>query len=344
MVPCLSAGRAIRHRACALRDTTNAILEAELDTEFEKLCDEIMESRERRGETPSKTVPDYYYTRPLHPPHMTSLDGSPSNYPMRYSRRARGMDIEGSTPPPPEPSEKNSASPPSTTKTLAQNELTLTEGPKIYSVVKRVRLPRAVARNKSPWCRPNRARFRKVIVYLDECGNEVTPPGGDGDAGSKVSDQKEKKPTEDPEEGDITDTSRAQLHGEEKENHPAPNPNSPNHPASPNSPTPSTASHTRSVSRQGPAVTSPITIHTRSTSPRSSSPRSVSPRGGRLEVSVDPCHRQVAEKLSPAGSTMALDQSPRMMRRRVGHKVFLTRTRIHRNCLHFKVLNQNIPK
>ena len=41
--------RAIRHRACTLKDTAQAILAAELDEGFEKLCEEIKESMDRRG-------------------------------------------------------------------------------------------------------------------------------------------------------------------------------------------------------------------------------------------------------------------------------------------------------
>jgi len=43
------ADRAIRHRACALKDTADAIIAAELDTDFDKMCEEIMKARERRG-------------------------------------------------------------------------------------------------------------------------------------------------------------------------------------------------------------------------------------------------------------------------------------------------------
>lgn len=41
--------RLIRHRACALRDTAYAIIKEELDEDFEKLCEEIQESRKKRG-------------------------------------------------------------------------------------------------------------------------------------------------------------------------------------------------------------------------------------------------------------------------------------------------------
>jgi len=41
--------RAIRHRACALKDTAYAYISADLDPQFEKLCEDIVKSRERRG-------------------------------------------------------------------------------------------------------------------------------------------------------------------------------------------------------------------------------------------------------------------------------------------------------
>lgn len=45
-----SADRQIRHRACALKDTVHAIIRDELDEDFEKICEEIKESRRKRGE------------------------------------------------------------------------------------------------------------------------------------------------------------------------------------------------------------------------------------------------------------------------------------------------------
>ncbi|XP_038606801.1 ATPase family AAA domain-containing protein 2B [Tachyglossus aculeatus] len=39
----------IRHRACTLKDTAHAIIAAELDPEFNKLCEEIKEARRKRG-------------------------------------------------------------------------------------------------------------------------------------------------------------------------------------------------------------------------------------------------------------------------------------------------------
>lgn len=45
-----SPDRQIRHRACALKDTVHAIIRDELDEDFEKICEEIKESRRKRGE------------------------------------------------------------------------------------------------------------------------------------------------------------------------------------------------------------------------------------------------------------------------------------------------------
>uniref|UniRef100_A0A4W3IHG0 ATPase family AAA domain-containing protein 2 n=1 Tax=Callorhinchus milii TaxID=7868 RepID=A0A4W3IHG0_CALMI len=41
--------RIIRHRACTLKDTSHAIVAAELDPEFNKLCEDIRESRRKQG-------------------------------------------------------------------------------------------------------------------------------------------------------------------------------------------------------------------------------------------------------------------------------------------------------
>uniref|UniRef100_A0A452SDH7 Bromo domain-containing protein n=1 Tax=Ursus americanus TaxID=9643 RepID=A0A452SDH7_URSAM len=46
----------IRHRACTLKDTAHAIIAAELDPEFNKLCEEIKEARIKRGKTFVKQV------------------------------------------------------------------------------------------------------------------------------------------------------------------------------------------------------------------------------------------------------------------------------------------------
>ncbi|XP_042321587.1 ATPase family AAA domain-containing protein 2 isoform X2 [Sceloporus undulatus] len=56
--------RLIRHRACSLRDTAYAIIKEEMDEDFEQLCEEIKESRKKRGCSSSKYAPSYYYVMP----------------------------------------------------------------------------------------------------------------------------------------------------------------------------------------------------------------------------------------------------------------------------------------
>ena len=48
-IPTFLTDKIIRHRACTLKDTAHAIIAAELDPEFNKLCEEIKEARIKRG-------------------------------------------------------------------------------------------------------------------------------------------------------------------------------------------------------------------------------------------------------------------------------------------------------
>uniref|UniRef100_A0A8C7YVY0 ATPase family AAA domain containing 2 n=1 Tax=Oryzias sinensis TaxID=183150 RepID=A0A8C7YVY0_9TELE len=59
--------RQIRHRACALKDTVHAIIQEELDEDFEKICDEIKESRKRRGCSTTEFAPTFYHVLPKQP-------------------------------------------------------------------------------------------------------------------------------------------------------------------------------------------------------------------------------------------------------------------------------------
>ncbi|XP_038832951.1 ATPase family AAA domain-containing protein 2-like isoform X3 [Salvelinus namaycush] len=56
--------RQIRHRACALKDTVQAIVKDELDEDFEKICEDIKESRGTRGCSTSRFAPSYYHVHP----------------------------------------------------------------------------------------------------------------------------------------------------------------------------------------------------------------------------------------------------------------------------------------
>uniref|UniRef100_A0A4W5PQQ5 ATPase family AAA domain-containing protein 2 n=1 Tax=Hucho hucho TaxID=62062 RepID=A0A4W5PQQ5_9TELE len=46
----------IRHRACSLKDTAHAMLASELDPEFHRICEDIKESRRKRGEEHTHTL------------------------------------------------------------------------------------------------------------------------------------------------------------------------------------------------------------------------------------------------------------------------------------------------
>lgn len=46
---CGFSDKVIRHRACSLKDTAHAIFAAELDPEFDRMCEEIKEARKKRG-------------------------------------------------------------------------------------------------------------------------------------------------------------------------------------------------------------------------------------------------------------------------------------------------------
>lgn len=59
--------RQIRHRACALKDTVHAIIKDELDEDFEKICEEIKESRRTRGCAVAKFAPSFYHVLPKQP-------------------------------------------------------------------------------------------------------------------------------------------------------------------------------------------------------------------------------------------------------------------------------------
>lgn len=59
--------RQIRHRACALKDTVHAIIKDELDEDFEKICEEIKESRKTRGCGVAKYAPSFYHVLPKQP-------------------------------------------------------------------------------------------------------------------------------------------------------------------------------------------------------------------------------------------------------------------------------------
>lgn len=92
--------KTIRHRACALQDAAHALVDTELDWEFEKICQEIVQSRKERGEVSAPYVPNN--AAPSQPPpadgnaheevHLDapSEDGATNK---RFSRRIRGLHV-----------------------------------------------------------------------------------------------------------------------------------------------------------------------------------------------------------------------------------------------------------
>ncbi|XP_075525041.1 ATPase family AAA domain-containing protein 2-like isoform X1 [Dermacentor variabilis] len=95
----------IRHRACALQDAANALVDTELDWGFEKICQDIVQARKERGEEPVPYVPKNYHVAPrpapgnsdapvpdLPQPEASNEEAGPK----RFSRRLRGMVVVAS--------------------------------------------------------------------------------------------------------------------------------------------------------------------------------------------------------------------------------------------------------
>ncbi|XP_064486868.1 ATPase family AAA domain-containing protein 2-like [Ornithodoros turicata] len=90
----------IRHRACALRDAAYALVDTELDWEFEKICQDILQARKDRGEDFSQYAPKHYHVLPRLPAEHCNEAGQPSEtpasddgHPKRFSRRIRGLEV-----------------------------------------------------------------------------------------------------------------------------------------------------------------------------------------------------------------------------------------------------------
>ncbi|KAL3192573.1 hypothetical protein MRX96_058988 [Rhipicephalus microplus] len=94
------ADKNIRHRACALQDAANALVDTELDWGFEKICQDIVQARKERGEESVPYVPKNYHVAPR--PAPVATDAPVPDLPhvqasneeggsKRYSRRLRGL-------------------------------------------------------------------------------------------------------------------------------------------------------------------------------------------------------------------------------------------------------------
>ncbi|XP_077863535.1 ATPase family AAA domain-containing protein 2-like [Saccoglossus kowalevskii] len=78
--------KVIRHRACEMKDIAHAIVDSDFNPEFGKLCLDIEESRKRRGETQSRSAPQFYHVKPLEKPVTASTSNASS------SKRARSIE------------------------------------------------------------------------------------------------------------------------------------------------------------------------------------------------------------------------------------------------------------
>ncbi|KAM5156580.1 ATPase family AAA domain-containing protein 2 [Mantella aurantiaca] len=87
--------RMIRHRACSLKDAVHTIIKQELEEEFEKLCEEIQESRKKRGFSTAKYAPSYYHVLPknTNTPDMKKMDTERSE-----KQAGSGAPVAASTP------------------------------------------------------------------------------------------------------------------------------------------------------------------------------------------------------------------------------------------------------
>ena len=134
------------------------------------------------GESPSKDIPSYYHTRPASNTIGQSLE-EPT-----FSRRQRGDMAGGDT-------------------GVQDNDV-----PKLRQVYKRVQLRRGEPRNKniSPWCRPTRRRWKKVLVWVDEFGREVKPPGSSEEDTECEEDKKDDEKDNPAEESSQRTTRRSQ--------------------------------------------------------------------------------------------------------------------------------------
>ncbi|XP_022102638.1 ATPase family AAA domain-containing protein 2-like isoform X2 [Acanthaster planci] len=98
--------RAIRNYACELKDTAYAIIEAEMDKDFEKECLDIKESRMNRGQSPAKTAPLYYRVLPpsmlpasQEPPKLKPVREQPANLKRKNDTPPKINPVSGLTDP-----------------------------------------------------------------------------------------------------------------------------------------------------------------------------------------------------------------------------------------------------
>jgi len=116
---------------------------------------------------PALDPPSYYFTKPGQTPADASASTClpPPGRAQRFSLRVRGIAAENRT------SGAGSASETVKTGTAEPSSAQ----PTYRMVTKRIRYRRStLPRSLSPWCRSTRRIYRKVIVYVDENGKELS--------------------------------------------------------------------------------------------------------------------------------------------------------------------------
>ncbi|XP_048363964.1 ATPase family AAA domain-containing protein 2 isoform X1 [Sphaerodactylus townsendi] len=144
--------RLIRHRACSLRDTAYAIIKEEMDEDFEQLCEEIQESRKKRGCRSAKYAPSYYYVMPK---QSTALEYKKLDSEFGEKLKIPAVPVESSSP--------------CLSNALSKKKL----------------------RRKSRWCLGNLAKRRKISHFNKENkapGEEQDEPDSDGEDSQEIND------------------------------------------------------------------------------------------------------------------------------------------------------------
>ena len=116
---------------------------------------------------PSLEPPSFYFTKPPVTPADAGVSTCqlPPDGAQRFSLRVRGISAENRT------SGTDNAS-----ETLQTGVVETSSAQPTYRMVtKRIRYRRStLPRSLSPWCRSTRRVYRKVIVYVDENGKELS--------------------------------------------------------------------------------------------------------------------------------------------------------------------------
>ena len=106
--------------------------------------------------------PSYYFTKPAVAPTdpNASTCQPPPDGAQRFSRRVRGISAQNN---------------PNIAKLKSDTTATSSAQPPYRMITKRIRFRRStLPKSVSPWCRSRRRRYRKVVVYVDENGKELS--------------------------------------------------------------------------------------------------------------------------------------------------------------------------